>query len=80
MVHQIWYIFCENWSGAILHFVFCACFIKNTQFLYLENGKWLIFTKKLETLFGNIVCNDKMHSGTKFGHIILNYAMNMAIT
>jgi hypothetical protein len=40
-----------------------------------------IFVQKiLNTLFGNIVCNGKMHLRADFGHIIINYATYMVMT
>ena len=53
---------------------------KKTHFSHLENGKSKVYTKFSETLFGNVVCHDKMHMCAKYGHIILNYAMDMAMT
>jgi hypothetical protein len=37
--------------------------------------KHFFCNKKLETPFGNIVCHGKMHLCAKYGHIIMNYAM-----
>ena len=35
--------------------------------------------KKIKTLFGNIVCNGKIHLYAQVHHIIINYGMNMVI-
>ena len=35
--------------------------------------------KKFKTLFGNIVCNGKIHLYAQVHHIIINYGMNMVI-
>ena len=53
---------------------------QKSPFLALRKWKMIFFAKKLKNFFGIIVCHVKMHVCTKYGHIISNYAMDVAIT
>jgi hypothetical protein len=46
---------------------------KHTLFA-LKNGNSNFYEAKPETLFGRVVCNEKLHTLAKFGHFITLYA------
>ena len=48
-------------------------------FWHLENGKSFFCKRKLKTPFGTIVWNVKVHLCAKYGHITINYGMDMAL-
>ena len=35
-LNKIWSTYCDNWSGAILHPVFCTWFTKKNHFLHIK--------------------------------------------
>ena len=71
IIHPTWSIFHENWNGIILHHILCTCFTTKRNSTFCD--------KKLETPFGTSVFHSKLYLCDKYGHIIMNYAMDMCI-
>ena len=53
---------------------------KKSLFKHSENEKSFFCATKMKTPFDNIVSHPKMHMCAQYGHIIINYAMDVAIT
>jgi hypothetical protein len=53
---------------------------KKSNFCHLENGKIRFYSKKNYNFYANVVHNGNTHGCAKFGHVIMNYAMDVAMT
>ena len=53
---------------------------KNLFFRCLENGKLIFCSKKMKTLFGDIVCHCKIHTCAQYETITTNYSLVMVIS
>jgi hypothetical protein len=60
--------------------LFQALTSQKSHFCHLENGKIRFYSKKNYNCFANIVHNGNTHGCPKFGHVIMNYAMDVAMT
>ena len=53
---------------------------KKNHFSHSKNGKWFFFPINMKTSSVNIVRASKMHVCVEYGHILANYAMDVAKT
>ena len=75
----MWSTFDEKWKDPILQLISGTYFTKKS---FLPLGKWKnkILFQKNYNCYANVVHNGNTHGCAKFGHVIMNYAMDVAMT
>jgi hypothetical protein len=76
--HPMWSTLCCR--GAILNKILCYFLTKKLIFLALWTWNNILCNKNLEAPFDNSVWHVKMHLCVKYGHIIMNYFIDMTMT